>query len=600
MDIQKDNRIYQFQSDYINGTGSHGEVHKQYAAALGKYKALYAKCPIFFATGVADLQMGENGCLKKGVITDAVLLLLSLLGLGSWIMWCVVAVIASAVKWWQAEGEQDSEDSPGEYDISLSALAGKANRWFIPYVVVIVYAVLTALPIIVQANVDWAWFPYSVPLLIDLWKRLYAWKIAPLRSHEENKQRILAMRKAEAELDGVRREFKFLLPALEAEYAEGLAKTVAGIPGADAQEITRQYGTLPQHFWWEVNPSQILEKQMSQESIHNSWDTSYQIASIQRGYGKEFQDAGKNYAPMLPERLTLAQMQDAYKRNVKLVRQKGGVVLDFVSCMKYSEMVHEADMVKDYDYEKDSFTRSFEIGRWDSLGEDMEQAYRDGRLSERDYKELTSRYNSRDREVRNAINRKVETGEHIETYQKLKIFGAFEWTGQALLLPDSENPGGYVLLDYRCRPEYELENLECLGEGDCFITGFLPDYAWGQQDFIAKMQRIVLKQQAWMAGQEDVRQQRPGDGKPGQRSPMKDYPRTLSSLILVFMAASFQGNVFLGSAFALSGAYLGWRGMRKEQKKWIGAIGLILNIIVLMMVIYRRMMLYFLMHPLGY
>ena len=118
MDIQKDNRIYQFQSDYINGTGSHGEVHKQYAAALGKYKALYAKCPIFFATGVADLQMGENGCLKKGVITDAVLLLLSLLGLGSWIMWCVVAVIASAVKWWQVEGEQDSEDSPGEYDIS--------------------------------------------------------------------------------------------------------------------------------------------------------------------------------------------------------------------------------------------------------------------------------------------------------------------------------------------------------------------------------------------------------------------------------------------------------------------------------------------------
>ena len=32
-------------------------------------------------------------------------------------------------------------------------------------------------------------------------------------------------------------------------------------------------------------------------------------------------------------------------------------------------------------------------------------------------------------------------------------------------------------------------------------------------------------------------------------------------------------------------ANLGWRGMRKEQKKWIGAIGLILNIIVLMMVI---------------
>lgn len=226
------------------------------------------------------------------------LLLLSLLGLGSWIMWCVVAVIASAVKWWQAEWEQDSEDSPREYDIPLSALAGKANRWYIPYVVVIVYAALTALPIIAQANVDWAWFPYSVPLFIDLWKRLYAWKIAPSRSHEENKQRILAMQKAEAELDGVRRELKPLLPALEAEYAEGLAKIAAGIPGADARQITRQYGTLPQHFWWEVNPSQILEKQMSQESIHNSWDTSYQIAPLQRGYGKGFQDAGKNYAPI--------------------------------------------------------------------------------------------------------------------------------------------------------------------------------------------------------------------------------------------------------------------------------------------------------------
>ena len=65
-----------------------------------------------------------------------------------------------------------------------------------------------------------------------------------------------------------------------------------------------------------------------------------------------------------------------------------------------------------------------------------------------------------------------------------------------LLLPDAEDSEGYVLLYYCCLPEYELENLECLGEGGYFITGFLPDYAWGQQDFIARMQRLVLKGQA--------------------------------------------------------------------------------------------------------
>lgn len=88
-----------------------------------------------------------------------------------------------------------------------------------------------------------------------------------------------------------------------------------------------------------------------------------------------------------------------------------------------------------------------------------------------------------------------------------------------LLLPDAEDSEGYVLLYYCCLTEYELENLECLGEGGYFITDFLPDYAWGQQDFIARMQRLVLKGQADMAKPEDAGQQRPGYGKAGQRSP---------------------------------------------------------------------------------
>lgn len=502
MNIQKESKIYRFQADYVNGTGEHGDIHKEYAKILEQYKALFLRCPVFSAIGLEDLYTDEKGYLKKGVVTDGILLAVSLLGLAaqSRIMWCVLAFIAACVKWWQVEDEKPSSDNPWDYDVSFSLVTGKSGRWGFMVVAMAAFGVISVIP---GVKVGLAWFIYSIPFLIDLCKRLYRWKIAPKKAWLENKKSILAMRQAENGLEEVRKEIRALLPKLQEEYQEGLRQLLSGLPKEERQPLMRQYGILPEHFWWEVNLSEILEGQMLEESIRESTFFSHEIAVFERKEGKEFQEAGKNYAPMLSEKLTLDEADDIYQKNKRLVKERGGVILDFVDCVKYLDIVEEQEIVKDYDYAENAFSRAYMKGEWDSLGNDIEEAHDNEIFSDGKYKNLRSRYDNMNQDVRSYINRKVEVGEHVETYNKMKVFGACQWTGQALLLHDTEVAGGYILLDYRCRAEYDIDNLSHLNGS--IITGILPDYVFGEQQFIAKVQRMILEGNCWRASMQRIK-----------------------------------------------------------------------------------------------
>ncbi len=497
MNILENSKIYQLQTDYVNGIGEHGAVHKKYSEIMEQYKRAYVQCPIFEATGLMDLYMDKDGSLKNGVIADMVLIALSVFALNGRIMWCVIAFIAAIVKFWQAEMEQPSEDNAyndlheylGNYMPTLSTFTEKSGRWFILPIVVISFVFIISA---VGANINLMWLVYSTPLIIDLYKRMNVWKIAPKKAYAANKESVVKMQQAEAGLEEIRNQLRLLIPELQKEYREELNQAVNGMTASERQSVIRQYGIFPERFWWEVNPSQILEKQMYQDSIRESFMTSHEVAAIGRTLGKEFKNAGINYAPMYTEQLTEKEMNQIYQQNIQLVRNSGGVVLDFADCIKYASMVTESEMVKDYDYAENSLARAYKTDEWNSLGTDLNEAHRDGVLTDGEYRDLRNRYNNLNSDVRGHINRKIEVGEHVETFNKFRIFVRYEWTGQALLLPDANIPGGYVLLDYRCRPEYEFENLEELKKS-LPVTQILADYASGQQDLIANVQRMIMQ-----------------------------------------------------------------------------------------------------------
>lgn len=497
MNILENSKIYQLQIDYVNGTGEHGVVHKKYAEILEQYKKLYAECPIFDATGLMNLYMTEEDFLKNGVIVDIILIALSILGFIGRIVWCIIAFIAAIVKLFQKEMERPSEDDA--YNnlsraIENNRISIKSGWWMgIPIIVVSLVVSSLFAPVSGYAIlIKWIWVTYSMPLIIDLFKNVNAWKIAPKKAYAENKKKVLKMQQAEVHLEEIREQLRLLISELQKEYREELNKAVNGIDSLERQSVIQQYSELPKHFWWETNPSQILEKQMYQESIRESFMTSHEVAAIERRLGNEFKYAGTNYAPMYSEQLTEKEMNRIYQRNIQLVKDKGGVILDFVDCVKFSKFVKESEVVKDHEYAEDSISRAVKTDQWNSLGTDIDKAHSYGALTNGEYGSLRNRYDNLDSDVRESINRKVEVGQHVETFNKLRIFARYEWTGQALLLPDTNISGGYVLLDYRCRPEYEFENLEKMKSINP-ITQIFADYALGRQEVIANVQRMIIK-----------------------------------------------------------------------------------------------------------
>lgn len=561
MNILKNSKIYQLQTDYMNGTGEHGPVHKKYAEILEQYRKIYEECPVYDAAGLMDLYRSGENFLEKAVITDAILLVMSFWGFKGRFIWFVIAFIAAFVKFIQIELEQPSEDSAynnlvqywENNPVSLSTFTEKVGRWFIWPIVVLVFIMIT---IPLAANIVWVWVVFCMPLAIDFYKCLNAWKIAPKKAYAENKEKILQMQQAETGLEEIRKQLRALFSDLQEEYREELNKAVSEFTRVEQKSVMHQYSALPEQFWWEINPSRLLEKEMFLKSTQESFLVSHEVAAIRRTFGNEYQKAGFNYAPMYTEQLTEKEMNQIYQQNIQMVKDSGGVILDFVDCIKYPQMVTESEVVKDYDFVENSFQRDFETDQWKELGEKLEEARSYGILTKGEYGCLKNRYDDLDPDVRGHINRKVEVGEHVETFHKYRIFARYEWTGQALLLPDTKNPEGYVLLDYRCRPEYEFDNLEQI-EYSLPITQILADYAFGQQDFIAKMQRMIINSN--ITG---------GQGRVKQKNDTAQVFGIISLVLLLFL------NIPL---VPIAGIILGIISRKKGGGK-LAVIGIILNI----------------------
>lgn len=464
MNIEKYKNIYMLQSDYVNGTGKHGPILDKYSELIKQYAAIFKQC-IFSAEGLYDKYFNNEKTVQQELKYNVILIIICLLfhvEFSGRLGWVMLSFIIMIVKFWQTQ---------------------KAS-WMIIPIAATSFAFLSVLP---SLDLKLMWLIVFAPLAIPTLKLVMAWYTGKRNiaiADDINRERMIQLKEKEKKLEEIRSQMKEIEPELRKEYQQLFYDVVKNEQIQD--NIKKEYGYLPEKFWWMVSPSELYFEKRSME-IHFTQLLVYQeIKVFSKNQGKEF-NAEEEIAPMFAEELSFSDIKTIYHRNKELLKRKDGIILDFINCFTYPEVETNIETVDVY--KKNFIERTSETHAWNNLGKEIQQAHLDGKLSDADYGILSTEYDMHDPRVRAAIN---ETTTETQETHKYKEITCFAWTGQALLIPNEElNDGSYVLIDYRCIPEYAYENLRSLNEYN--ITKIFNDNAYGNVHFIAELhQRFSL------------------------------------------------------------------------------------------------------------
>ncbi len=455
---EKYKEAYMLQSDYINGTGKHGDILKKYADLASRYEDVFQKS-VFMPEGLSYLYNEENETLKKGLKNDVILLAVALFfGVGAGrIGWIVISFVIFIVKMFQED--------------NLKWI------WMASPIAAVSLAILSVLPAV---SVKWMLLAAYGPLIAQTGSLAVQWiceKNSIKNARETNRKKMIQIKDNEKILDSIRRQMADMLPALKKEYQQQLYQMIK--KGAVLESIGSEYKNLPEKFWWMVSPTELYFQKRRYESAFYQLLVYQEIKAFSRKRGEEF-DAEEEFAPMLAEDFSHLEVRKIYQRNKELVARNHGIILDFINCLTYPTVEKESETVDVY--QKNFIQRVSETHEWEDLGEEMRRANRDGRLSDTDYNTLTLEYDMADPEVRAGIN---ATKKETREWNQYKENICFAWTGQALLMPCGADHGSYVLVDYRCLPEYTYENLRALQQ--YHIVGALSDNVSCDSCFLAEL-----------------------------------------------------------------------------------------------------------------
>ena len=82
------------------------------------------------------------------------------------------------------------------------------------------------------------------------------------KAYAANKEKIHKIQQAEKRLEEIRKQLRLLIPELQKEYQEELNLAVSDMNKVERCAALKQYGVLPKQFWWNIDPSQLREKEM--------------------------------------------------------------------------------------------------------------------------------------------------------------------------------------------------------------------------------------------------------------------------------------------------------------------------------------------------
>lgn len=464
MNIEKCKNIYMLQSDYVNGTGKHGSVLDKYSELVKQYTVIFKQC-IFSAEGLYNKYFYSKRNVQKELVYNVILILICLLFHAEFsgrIGWIVISFIIMIVKFWQTE---------------------KAS-WMIISIATVSFAFLSVLP---SLDLKLMWLIVFAPLVISTLRLAIVWYIRKRNiaiADDINMERVIQLKGKEKKLEEIRIQLREIEPELRKEYQQIFYDVVKNEQLQN--NVKKKYGCLPEKFWWMVSPSELYFKKRSMERHFTQFLVYQEIKAFYKKYGEEF-NAEEEFAPMFEEELSFSDMKTNYHQNKELLKRKNGIILDFVNCFIYPKV--ETNIETAYVYKKSFIERTHRTYVWNNLGKEMQQAHLEGRLSDADYNMLSTEYDIHDSKVRAAIN---ETMPETQNTNEYKEIAHFVWTGQALLILNEElNDGSYILIDYRCIPEYAYENLRALNEYN--ITKVFNDNVYGNVDFLAELhQRFSL------------------------------------------------------------------------------------------------------------
>ncbi len=302
--------------------------------------------------------------------------------------------------------------------------------------------------------------------------------------HKSNvKNKMLHLEKLEKELSNDRQKMNELLPLLILEFEEKLKEKIANSNEVIDETDLSWCNTLPVIFWWQISPHEL--KQFEESYVDNiSSDVVWETRWINRTKGKEFPDAGYEYSPLIEIAETSEEHKQIYDetKDEFLQEDNGAGVFDFISRGTASSMVTETFQYEEYLHS--DFNRFSKKMLWASVGNDIDDARRKGKITESQHACLSTEYIFASPGVYSNIDEKVEkTG---TKYRQIKSSTNI-WVGQMLLANDDE-ADGIAVVDYRCQIPHLFKNIEVLS--DVKITRILGDPVSRNPMVMAKFHKV--------------------------------------------------------------------------------------------------------------
>ncbi len=269
----------------------------------------------------------------------------------------------------------------------------------------------------------------------------------------DNENRIA---KIEEQLDADLKQMNQMLPSLIDEFNAKVKELIESSDEIIEGDISI-FTTLPTVYWWQISPRELKafsDQYESPASNNVIWETRW----VERSPGKEFADAGYEYSALVE----IPESSDEYKQYYDEVKSEfiaaGGTVFDFISRGSGTEMETETFQYKEYVHS--DYTRASKDMQWFALGCDIDQKYRDGKITDSQYSSLVTEYSLASGQFYSKLNEQMEkTG---TKYRPIK-YSTNIWTGQMLLAgDDSSADDGAVIIDYRCQIPHALKNIEAL------------------------------------------------------------------------------------------------------------------------------------------
>lgn len=304
------------------------------------------------------------------------------------------------------------------------------------------------------------------------------------KSHRsEIKQYEDDLRKIEKDLEADRKEMNRLLPQLFAEFREKQQEILRNSNETIDEEVLKMCSELPPLFWWQISPQQLksFEEEYSKGETDDKvvWETRW----VKRSPGKEFPDAGSEYSPLVEYKDTSEEYKQIYDEVKKeFFADPSAGVFDFISRGSATEMEEEYFQYEDYAHS--DFKRFSDKMLWYGLGNNIDNAKRNGEITDEQYAYLSSAYVTASAGVYSGIDEKVEkTG---MKYQPVKVSTNI-WVGQ-MLLADDDKGDGIAIVDYRSQIPHLFKNIDALE--DIRITRVCGDPVRRNPMVLAKIHKV--------------------------------------------------------------------------------------------------------------